>query len=361
MTKQAKQLTILAVVAVICVAGYGIARGVSSYQEAKASAASEAAIVHIGEIDDTINQIAYENSDGPFTLVLDSEGNWDLEEDAALPVDQSFATDLADVLTDMTAEQSLGTGLTLSDFGLDDPAYTVSVSDADGHSMELQIGNQASDGNYYAKLSDSDEVYVIATDLVSAVELGYYDIVDVETFPSLSENKIQNISIVLEDGTELVIDKETSEETTTDESGSTSTETVYTWYITGANGTRTPASDYQMSTAQTNSSGEEMTSQDEVDAIVTALSGMDIDSCVDYNASDETLVTYGLDSPVLEITVTYLPSTSSDETKTFTLDVGALTDDGDYYAVKYADSVMVNTMSASSVDNLLTAAKALAE
>lgn len=356
MNKQAKQLIALAVILGICLAAFfGVSR-YSAWKSDQDAAASEAAVVHVGELDSTINTISYTNSDGAFSFTLGSDGTWSYDGDAAFPLDQDYITDLVGVLNGMTATRALTTEHDLSDYGLTNPSTVVKASDQDGHSVTIDIGSAASDGSYYAMVEGvSDTIYVIDSDLAQAASLGLYDIVKVETFPSLSESRIESVTFNL-NGTPLKLEKETVTSDATDGSGSTSTSTSYKWYVVAADGTKTAAEDYALSAAVI-AGNSSATASTEVSSIVSALTGMTVASCYNYNADASALAGAGLDTRDLSVTINYQDTKKNE--LTCTLYIGSYSASNSIYAVQFDGSAAIDTISSTSVEKLLDAAEAL--
>lgn len=65
-------------------------------------------------------------------------------------------------LTEIIADSSLGSGVALSDYGLDNPLYNISVEMEDGSSKSILFGNNSFDGkSVYAAMKDSKAVYTV--------------------------------------------------------------------------------------------------------------------------------------------------------------------------------------------------------
>ena len=103
-------------------------------------------------------------------------------------------------------------------------------------------------------------------------------------------------------------------------------------------------------TAESENTKSEKSNSETWSSLTQTLAGMSIDSCVDYNASEEALKTYGLKSPSKRIEYTY----ENDEGQnTVTLYIGEMTADGTGYYVLQSGSSAVNIILAQSIDGLL--------
>ena len=107
----------------------------------------------------------------------------------------------------------------LSEYGLDEPQFSMEMTFEDGHSVTLLVGDATPvDRYYYAKTANSDTVYVIGnyiTGLLMRTELEYRNI---KTFPQYTEEDIYTninwLRVTKRDGTvvEVVLDSDFSME-----------------------------------------------------------------------------------------------------------------------------------------------------
>jgi len=103
-------------------------------------------------------------------MTKDDANVWTVEESAStldLATDQTKAVGTMSVLASLTATDSFTTE-NLADFGLDQPKYTMVLTDKDGNTYTLKIGNQSpANPRYYALVDeDTTTVYVVPKDLV---------------------------------------------------------------------------------------------------------------------------------------------------------------------------------------------------
>ena len=354
MKKKTKQLTALLAVLVLCIAGYLAVVLVNNHQEKKAAAEEAAAAVTVVGLPDPA-EITFSN--GTDTLSFYQEDAiWYYGDDSDFPLQQSYLTNIAGVLTDLTAVRELKISETLDAYGLEEPVYTVTATDASGEEAKLLIGNQIGD-NYYAMRSGGEVLYTIDGTLVGYLGYDLYEMAELEVFDTLDETTVESISITW-GSTVLRLEKETlvteEEVETTDDDGNTVTTTQpsaeYKWYVvTDGEKTRLNAAAVV---------GDEDASS-LFDALLEALSSLSFDACRDYKASNEALASYGLDAPALIFQVSYTAGDEASSAEEYRLRIGSEMEDGDYYYAKLDDSDLICGLSAELVAPMMAAAEAL--
>lgn len=350
-----KVLLILVAVLVMICAIYFIITKVTAAKEAKqeseANAESEANRIWVTQIDE-VTGISIHDGD----TQLDFEkinGTWYTTEDKDFPVDQDKMSALVSEYSDVESSRSLVNGDDLSAYGLDAPSLTISVTDGNGVVTQLLVGDKVGD-EYYLKTADSDTIYTVDDTVVSTVSgLTLYDYVKINQLPTVTADQIENITIDAGDKT-YVLDAEDSIAANNTSSGD---ETSAADTLDNANASDTADNNANISstagtdeTAESENAESENSNSETWSSLTQALAGMSIDSCVDYNASEEALKTYGLKSPSKRIEYTY----ENDEGQnTVTLYIGEMTADGTGYYVLQSGSSAVNIILAQSIDGLL--------
>ena len=266
-----------------------------------------------------------------------TDGTWYTTEDIDFPVDQDKMSALVSEYSDVESSRSLVNGDDLSAYGLDAPSLIISVTDGNGVVTQLLVGDKVGD-EYYLKTADGDTIYTVADTVVSTVSgLTLYDYVKINQLPTVTADQIENITVDAGDKT-YVMD---AEDSVTSDSTSSGDE------INASDTSSTAGTD---ETAESENTKSEKSNSEIWSSLTQALAGMSIDSCVDYNASEEALKTYGLKSPSKRIEYTY----ENDEGQnTVTLYIGEMTADGTGYYVLQSGSSAVNIILAQSIDGLL--------
>lgn len=334
-----KVLLILVAVLVMICAIYFIITKVTAAKEAKkeseATAESEANRIWVTQIDE-VTGISIHDGDTQLDFEK-TDGTWYTTEDKDFPVDQDKMSALVSEYSDVESSRSLVNGDDLSDYGLNAPSLTISVTDGNGVVTQLLVGDKVGD-EYYLKTADGDTIYTVADTVVSTVSgLTLYDYVKINQLPTVTADQIENITIDAGDKTYVM----EAEDSIASDSTSSGDET-------NASDTSNAAGTDE--TTKSENAKSEKSNSETWSSLTQALAGMSIDSCVDYNASEEALKTYGLKSPSKRIEYTY----ENDEGQnTVTLYIGEMTADGTGYYVLQSGSSAVNIILAQSIDGLL--------
>ncbi len=106
-------------------------------------------------------------------MTKDAANVWTITKSASpseLATDQTKAVGTMSVLASLTALDSFTTD-TLADFGLDQPKYTMVLTDKDNKTYTLKIGNQSpANPRYYGLVDDNTTtVYVLSKDLIDGL------------------------------------------------------------------------------------------------------------------------------------------------------------------------------------------------
>ena len=166
-----KMTVLLFALGVLCVL-----TGVFFLVKSRSAAYEEEQKVHYDTlIDLTANKIAkieWENSDGEKFAFVRGSGEWKYEYDESITVDQEKANLLASGMTGVSVYQVIPDVKDLAPYGLDAPAYRISVTDRDGTVTTVLIGdNNETAGSVYALYEgETDTVYSVQPSIKAAVE-----------------------------------------------------------------------------------------------------------------------------------------------------------------------------------------------
>lgn len=287
---------------------------------------------------DQVTQLSWTYEDSTVTLTKDENSNWSYPDDEAFPLDASYPDAMVQALKEVSATKTIESPENLADYGLEEAACAISVTAGDS-TYELRIGDETGlGGQRYLSLGDGN-VYLVDADLLEDFSLGLYDIVSMESIPSMTD--LTSVSIETTSGT-LTLDY-------LEDSG-LAYSNQYTWFW--------------------NQDGEETPlDTDLAEDLVSTVTGLTWNACVDYQADEDSLGTYGLDIPAATITVEYTESTQvetneTDENgdpiyetqetpSTFVLELGDY--DGDTCYARISGSSMVYRVDGTVADTLLAA------
>lgn len=292
--RQKKTLIILILVFAGLLALYAGLRMYQKKQSAQKSSADKLIIKNMSDL----TSISYNN--GQDLSFVKRNGTWFYEKDSEFPVEQSYLTSMASQFQKIEAVRKLKNGDSLKDYGLEQPAYTIRVKDKKGTQTTYYIGNTSGD-NYYLTLDDKSTVYTVSADLLSGLSYSLNDMMQTDTFPTLSSGNLKKVVIT--------------------------------------NGSR----------KKTYTSK----SKNDMDSIAGGLGVFTFGDCQNYSVKDKDLAKYGLDSDSrVTVDITY-KDTETKKSKSLTLYIGSKDKSGENYYVKLKDSKMVYLSDADIVKNIL--------
>lgn len=281
MKKQKSILMLLGVFVLLIVVYLLLGKSNVKKQEAQSEKA-ESEKIQVTNIED-MQKLSYSNETAQMSFAKSDE-KWVVADNTAFPPSQDSVEAIENLAGKLTAIRELEASDQLSDYGLVNPLHTITMTDKNEKETKLLIGNGAGT-NYYMMVDGKDIVYTVASSLVEALTFDINEMIELETFPTIGQAEMEKVTVTV-----------------------AGVETVYSIDVT-----------------------------EDADAIINIASGLgalNVESCVDYAATNETLASYGLDEATrTKVEVVYTES-KDEEKKTFVLCVGALTEDG---ASNYVD------------------------
>ena len=218
-------------------------------------------------------------------VTFEKDGDtWVKSDESAFPVDQDKIDDLASAFRSVTAARTLENVEDPSEYELDQPENTITVTTTDGESTVIQLGmeNDSTNQEYIDLNKDSSTVYVVSNSTFSSFEGSLYDFAQSGTFPTIDSSTVSKITVNENSGStpaSYVVEKDENN----------------FWEVTG----------------ETNGDGENGKTETEkadsakATSLASALSSMAYSSYVNYNCEDDELSQYGLDKPYAEIIADY--------------------------------------------------------
>ena len=263
---------------------------------------------------DELAGISWERAGVAYSFAKE-DGVWVTANEPVWPVYQEALQNLADTLTGLKATRKLDDVKNLSDYGLAEPVFSVTASWADGTKSIYSMGDATpfADGYYLMLSGDQGTIYTIESSLSESFALTQKDMVQMEGIPYVTQASHLTIGESLD-----VVKRNESLTVDPDQ----------LWYDA--------ASDTPLDGTQIESLAEDVNS-------------LYWNELVSANASDEWLITWGLDdNSAVCLTLT------GDDGSSRELLIGKEIDSSNYYA-KLPDSVMVYTIESSAIANLLSA------
>ena len=279
--KSVSLITAVGVLVILSGAYVGVTAYVAKQDSAEAESEEEekTEIVSIASAD--VKSIKFIIDKKEVTFEKEGE-SWVKSDEAEFPVDQDKIDTLVSSLNSVTAERTLEDVKDPSEYELNEPENTITVTTENGETTVIQLGmeNESTSQEYIDLNNDSSTVYVVSDSTFSSFEGTLYDFAKSGTFPTVDSSTISKITVNGE---------KTSYSLEKDENNF--------WNITAKD-------------------DAEKADSAKATSLASAVSGIAYSSYVNYSCADDELSEYGLDKPYAEITVDYkeeVESSTEDE------------------------------------------------
>ena len=263
--KTVKLVSAVVVLGVLCAAYEGVNFYVTS-QEEKETEENDTSVDLVSLEADDITAVSF-TADQNEVEFDKKDDSWTEKSDANFPVNQDTVDSAVKGVASLTADQEISDVEDMSQYDLDNPQNTVTLTTADGDTS-LQIGMESSNNQYYVKKEDDDKnVYLVSSSSIEPFMGTLYDFAESGTFPSVTSATITDVKVDKENGYELTQDADN-----------------LFWNVSDGKTTEK---------ADTTKAG----------TVTSAIGSLAYDKFVDYNCTDDSK--YGFDDPYAVITVKY--------------------------------------------------------
>lgn len=302
MTKK-KQVSLLLLALLVFVLVYV---GLNAYNSWKQKEEAASAITAVNLDAEDIQQITYTNTLETVTCEKE-DGTWYNSADRNFPLKQSCAENAVSSFAKITANRILDQPDDLSGYGLDDPAYSVTLTDARGNETEVWIGSAASNSDYYLTADGGNTVYTVSSLILDNLIFEESQLLQLETFPEIDSATLKSLTI--------------------EKKGKT----------------------------LSSCSAEEEDDADLISVYGSELSNIVLDECANYNVKKKELKKYGLDADTKKTVTAVYTDTDSEEEQTQVFYLGTVfEEDGtDYVYLRLKGSRMVYKVYVSQAETLL--------
>lgn len=274
-----KSTKLVSAVVVLAVLG-GVYVGLNTYvtkEESTESSSEEESKTEVYSVKtDDIKSLEF-IIDKKDTVFEKKDDSWVKKDETAFPVNQTTLDSAASALEKVEADRVLENVDDLTEYGLDSPSNSVTVTTDDG-TTKFNIGDENTSTNQYyiAKDDEDSTVYVVSSSTVTPFMNSLYDYAQGEDFPTIDSSTVKKVQVSQDEDSYIL--EENSDGATWDVS--------------------TDGSDKE--TADTTAAGN----------VTSGLGSLAYDQFTDYNAED--LSKYGLDKPYATITVDYQEEAEND-------------------------------------------------
>ena len=207
-----KSFGLAAAVAVLIVLGgsYTLLANHNRIQESESAAAESETGVAVATIaSDKVSSFQLADGDTSFTLTK-TDNSWICVQDETFPLSNDAASELVNTFTSLQAVRDLGTAQDGENYGFSENAPTVTLTSSDSTNCSFVLGEANSmTGDYYLKREDSGEIYTVSSSLADSFHKTLTDLAEIESFPTISSDNVQELSITKE-GTTLLFESSTT-------------------------------------------------------------------------------------------------------------------------------------------------------
>lgn len=174
MRKQKIQLVVLLAAFLLFALGFYAAKSISAREEEKERAKEAGEYTALSFDADDLVKLEIEREDGNLELDF-HEGKWSFvkdiklemeeqnEEEKGYEVNASVADELRDTLANLTSQNEIAAGEDESEYGLDKPAMTITVTLSGGAEHSVEVGSLNSMLQaYYIRVDHSDTLYTMS-------------------------------------------------------------------------------------------------------------------------------------------------------------------------------------------------------
>lgn len=277
MKKGKRLLVLLAVAVAFGVGAYALNASLKQQEAAKEAAQETPKTVLITVAADSAAKLSYTLNGETIDFTKDN-GAWVYAPRAAFALDTTKVDAMLSGLTSVEAvRQVTDSDDSKAEYGLAEPALTVTVTDTAGATQTVALGDKnTTTGDYYAAVAGKPGVYTVAADLYNAFDLRLMELLTAEAFPTIGTDAVTGLDA--SDGTNrMALEYH--------ESGDASAYSSAFQWFRNQDGVLTPVNPDTVSTYLTAATG-------------VAYAGTAADTKAD-------LASYGLDAPKLTLTLTY--------------------------------------------------------
>ncbi len=276
MKRSRKIITLLAVFVCVSLVAFGVRR----YEEQKEIIKNSDEII-MEVADEDVNVLSWECDTGSFAFHRDEDGGWLYDADEAFPVDEEKMKGLLEQF------QAFGVSFIIEEvedfgqYGLDTPVCTIHM-ETEAETYEILLGDySAMDSERYVSIGDGN-VYLVKNDPLEKFEMEISDVILHDEIPQM-----EDVTQVQFSGaeSERIVYEEDSEDTYFAEDV----------YFVEQDDTHLP-----LDTTRVND-------------YLETIKNLNLIDYVTYDATEEELTAYGMDTPELSISVDY--TVSEEETE----------------------------------------------
>lgn len=197
--KKKRLLTVIGLVVLMAALGVlyvFVPKGESDTDSTDTTSESETTTIDVETIDkESVTELSMKTKDETVTLVK-TEDSWQFKDDKETAVNTELVDTMLSSISPVKAVKELSLeGVTLSDYGLDNPELVITVKTAD-KSYTYSLGMEVPVvGGYYGLNSEGTKLYAINTNLYSAFSKTKKELIQMETTPEITSDYITYLKV----------------------------------------------------------------------------------------------------------------------------------------------------------------------
>lgn len=267
MKRSKKMIVLVAVLVVACIAAFALTQYEEKQEEIKNS---DAIILELPT--DTVEAVSWKYTEDGLGFHKGEDG-WLYDGDEAFPVSEDKINDILSNFEAFGASFIIENVEDYSQYGLDDPECTISLSTAE-QSYDIKLGAFSKmDEQRYVDIGDGN-VYLVSNDPMDFLQSSLSSMIEHDDTPGF-----ENVVDITFDGSENYTIVKTED--------SPNTYNIDDVYFAQIDGVELPLD------------------TSEITDYLNTITGLDLLTYATYNATEEELASYGLDNPELTVTVNY--------------------------------------------------------
>ncbi len=196
MKKQKIQLIILLVILGCAIGAYFAAKTYSAHKEASEKSPTYTAFSLSDDDVSGIQNITVTNDAGGFNVNHDSSADtWSFSDFPDETVDTTQIKTMTDALSDLSSDNEITDVTDFTQYGLDSPVMTITITLSDGSTHKLEVGDYNSQiSEYYLRVDDADTVYTISSTIYSDFNVTTSNLVSTDSSSSSEETPTEAVS-----------------------------------------------------------------------------------------------------------------------------------------------------------------------
>ncbi len=107
--------------------------------------------------------------------MIKQDGNWVWIDDTSYYIDQIEMKKKIEALLEITAVDKVEDIQNTKEYGVDDPSYSIALTDINHKTKTVSVGKMTGEGNYYVKIDDQKEIYIAdetITEIIISIDSG---------------------------------------------------------------------------------------------------------------------------------------------------------------------------------------------